>query len=404
MALTDIRIKTAKPKDKPYKLADSDWLFILVQPSGSKLWRLGYRYAGKQKLLALGSYPAVSLAQAREKRDQARKLLESGIDPAGEMSKRAKKQREMTQVESAFEGVAREWYENQRGKWSASHADRVLSSLETDVFPDLGKIPLQNITAPMVLAVLRKVERRDALELAARILQRCSSVFRYAIQTGRIEQNPCTELKGALKTRKVEHRAALSRAELPAFLDALAAYDGNVITKLAMKLVLLTFVRTGELRGARWDEFDLDRAQWVIPAERMKMRNEHIVPLSTQALAVIEELKPHTSRSELLFPSERQLTKPISENTMLYALYRLGYHGRATIHGFRATASTILNESGFKSDAIERQLAHTQQNKVRAAYHRSEYLEERATMMQWWADFLEGLTANVIPIRRGMQE
>ena len=254
MALSDVRIKTAKPQAKPYKLSDGDWLFVLIQPSGSKLWRLGYRFAGKQKLLALGVYPDVSLAQAREKRDQARKLLEKGIDPASQLSKRAKKQREHVQVENAFEAIAREWHENQRGKWSVSHADRVIASLEKEAFPDLGKIPIQEITAPQVLAVLRKVEKRDALELAARILQRCSAVFRYAIQTGRIEQNPVTELRGALKTRKVEHRAALTRAELPAFLSSLESYDGNAITKLAMKLIMLTFVRTGELRGARWNE------------------------------------------------------------------------------------------------------------------------------------------------------
>lgn len=403
MALSDTRIKSAKPKDKPYKLSDGGWLYVLVQPNGSKHWRLGYRFAGKQKVLALGTYPDVTLAQARAKRDQARKLLEKETDPAIVLSKRAKKQRERSQVENSFEAVAREWHENQQGKWSGTHADRVIGSLEKEVFPELGKIPLQDITAPQVLAVLRKIERRDALELAARILQRCSSVFRYAIQTGRIEQNPVTELKGALRTRKVEHRAALSRTELPEFLSRLDAYEGNAVTRLALKLIVLTFVRTGELRGARWSELDLDRAQWVIPPERMKMRNEHIVPLSTQALAVIEQLQPLTGRSDLIFPSERQLTKPMSENTLLFAMYRMGYHGRATVHGFRATASTILNESGFKADAIERQLAHTQQNKVRAAYHRSEYLEERITMMQWWADFLEGLTANVVPIRRGLQ-
>ena len=250
------------------------------------------------------------------------------------------------------------------------------------------------------MEVLRKVESRDALELASKTLQRCSAVFRFAIQTGRAEYNPVTDLKGALKTRKVIHRAALSRADLPEFLTKLSAYDGHMQTRLALNLVVLTFVRTGEIRGARWDEFDLDRAEWRIPAERMKMRSEHIVPLSQQALATLDELKPLSGHRELLFPSEKTWKKPISENTMLYAMYRMGYHGTATVHGFRATASTILNESGFKSDVIERQLAHAERNKVRAAYNRSEYLEERKKMMQWWADFLEGIknNKNVVPI------
>ncbi len=400
MPITDTRIKTAKPKEKPYKLTDGGGLYLQIQPTGAKYWRLAYRYTDKQKTLAIGVYPEITLAQARLDRDKARKLLASGTDPATAMSKRVKKKQQLIKTENSFEAIAREWHENEREGWSKDYASSVIKSMGKEVFPYIGHIPLKELTAPLVLEVLRKVESRDALELASKTLQRCSAVFRFAIQTGRAEYNPVTDLKGALKTRKVIHRAALSRADLPEFLTKLSAYDGHMQTRLALNLVVLTFVRTGEIRGARWDEFDLDRAEWRIPAERMKMRSEHIVPLSQQALATLDELKPLSGHRELLFPSEKTWKKPISENTMLYAMYRMGYHGTATVHGFRATASTILNESGFKSDVIERQLAHAERNKVRAAYNRSEYLEERKKMMQWWADFLEGIknNKNVVPI------
>lgn len=400
MALTDTKIRQSKPKDKLYKLSDGAGLFLQIQPSGAKYWRLAYRYGGKQKTLALGVYPDISLSEAREKRVEARKVLEKGIDPANVMSKRVRKRREVTNTENSFEAIAREWHEHQKGGWSDSHAARVLSSLEKEAFPDLGSIPIHDLTAPQVLAVLRKIERRGALEVASRVLQRCNAVFRYAVQTGRVEHNPVTDLQGALKTKKVEHRAALGRAELPEFLAKLENYNGNLLTRLALNLILLTFVRSGELRGAKWKEFDFDRAEWRIPSERMKMRTEHIVSLSRQAMEVLGELKPISGNRELVFPSERTWKKPMSENTLLYAMYRMGYHQRATVHGFRATASTILNESGFNHDAIERQLAHAERNKVRAAYHRSEYLEERRRMMQWWADFLDGIriNENVVPL------
>jgi len=255
---------------------------------------------------------------------------------------------------------------------------------------------------PMVLEVIRAVEFRGALDVASRILQRTSAVFRYAIQTGRATYNPAADMQGVLKTRKVDHRAAISQTELPDFLKKLDSYSGDPVTKLALRLIVLTFVRTGELRGARWEEFDLDQGEWRIPAERMKMRAPHIVPLSGQALAVIEELKPLTGQFDLLFPSQRDQRRPISENTLLYALYRLGYHKRATVHGFRALASTILNETGFRPDVIERQLAHAERNKVRAAYHRSEYLEERRKMMKWWGTYIESTAKDrkVVPLRR----
>ncbi|MDQ3797601.1 MAG: site-specific integrase, partial [Pseudomonadota bacterium] len=305
------------------------------------------------------------------------------------------------QSENSFESIAREWQEQNEGRWAHHHAFVVLRSLQREVFPTLGAKPIHEITAPMILETIKRIAKRDALEVASRVLQRVSSVIRYAIQTGRATYNPAADLVGSLKTRKVTHRAALSRAELPEFLTKLNAYDGHPITRLAMKLMVLTFVRSSELRGARWEEFDFERAEWRIPAERMKMGTEHIVPLSRQAVAVIEELRPITGRYELLFPNRNSLNKPMSENALIYAMYRMGYHSKATVHGFRATASTILHELGFWPDVIERQLAHAERNSFRAAYRRSEYLEERRRMMQAWADYLDTLAtgATVIPLR-----
>jgi len=399
--LTDPKVRQAKPSDKPYKLFDGGGLFLLVQPGGSKLWRLKYRFGGKEKLLAIGSYDKrVSLKKAREERDKARDQLVEGIDPGA--AKQKEKHAEQEQAENTFRAIALDWAETYGARWTESHRDQVVASLAANAFPALGDFPIKEITPPMVLEVIRAVEFRGALDVASRVLQRASAVFRYAIQTGRATYNPAADMKGVLKTRKVDHRAAISQTDLPDFLKKLDSYSGDPVTKLALRLIVLTFVRTGELRGARWEEFDLDQGEWRIPAERMKMRAPHIVPLSGQALAVIEELKPLTGQFELLFPSQRDQRKPISENTLLYALYRLGYHKRATVHGFRALASTILNETGFRPDVIERQLAHVERNKVRAAYHRSEYLEERRKMMAWWGAYIESSAKDqkVVPLRR----
>jgi len=399
--LTDPKIRQAKPTDKPYKLFDGGGLFLLVQPSGSRLWRLKYRFGGKEKLLSIGSYDkGVSLKKAREEREKARGQLVEGIDPS--VAKKEEKQAERKQTENTFRAIALDWADIYGARWTESHRDRVVASLEADAFPSLGSLHIREITPPMVLEVIRAVEARGALDVASRVLQRTSAVFRYAIQTGRATYNPAADMKGVLKTRKVEHRPAITQGELPDFLKKLDSYSGDPVTRLAMRLIILTFVRTGELRGSRWDEFDLDQAEWRIPEERMKMRSPHIVPLSPQAMAVVEELRSLTGQSELLFPSQRDQRKPISENTLLYALYRLGYHKRATVHGFRALASTILNETGFRPDVIERQLAHVEQNKVRAAYHRSEYLEERRKMMNWWGAYIESVAKEqkVVPLRR----
>jgi integrase len=399
--LTDPKVRQAKSGDRPYKLFDGGGLFLLVQPGGSKLWRLKYRFGGKEKLLAIGSYEkGVSLKKAREERDKARNRLVEGIDPG--VAKKEEKHAEREQAENTFKTIALNWADTYGARWTESHRERVVDSLEADVFPALGDIAIKEITPPTVLEVIRAVESRGALDVASRILQRTSAVFRYAIQTGRATYNPAADMKGVLKTRKVEHRSAISRADLPDFLKKLDSYSGDPVTKLGLTLIVLTFVRTGELRGARWEEFDVDQGEWRIPAERMKMRSAHIVPLSPQALAVIEELRPLTGQSDLLFPSKRNQRKPISENTLLYALYRLGYHKRATVHGFRALASTILNETGFRPDVVERQLAHVERNKVRAAYHRSEYLEERRKMMDWWGACLESMSKDqkVVFLRR----
>lgn len=396
MPLSDTAARQAKFTGKQQKLSDEKGLFLLITSSG-KYWRLKFRFAGKEKVLALGVYPEVSLKEARAKREEARRQLADGIDPS--LARKQSKVANRLASENSFEVIAREWHQSQLARWSPGHAKRVIESLEVDAFPDLGLVPVAELTAPIMLDALRKIEARGATETAGRVLQRISSVMRYAIQTGRVSYNPAQDLKGALRATKQEHRPALPRADLPEFYRRLAAEPLNPATRLAIHLLMLTMTRPGEVRFARWDEFDLARAEWRIPAERMKMRVPHIVPLSRQALAVLEELRQISGHCELLFPSERKLTNPISENTLSYAMGRMGYKGIATPHGFRALASTILNEEGFDPDVIERQLAHAERNKVRAAYHRAEYLDERRKLLQWLADFYESQQgSNVRPV------
>jgi integrase len=399
MALSDIAIRNAKPAEKDVYLFDGGGMFLLIKPNGAKWWRLKYRHGGKNKLLSLGVYPETGLKQAREERDKARELLRQGVDPSTE--RKRDKQAQKANQENSFEAIAKEWHGKQAARWSPNHAARVLDSLADNVFPDLGAIPVKDVTAQDLLTTLRKVESRGAHETAARILQRCSAVFRYAIVTGRTTYNPAADLQGALTPAKVTHRAALSAADLPEFFAKLDAYQGQRQTVLALRLLVLTFVRTLELRGARWEEFDFEAAEWRIPAERMKMKEPHIVPLSRQALEVLAELRTLNGSYTLVFPGTKP-SKPISENTILYALYRMGYHSRATGHGFRATASTVLNELGHPPDVIERQLAHAPRNKVRAAYNRAQYLPERRKLMQAWADYLDGIKdgARIIPLKR----
>ncbi len=396
MPLNDVKIRNAKPKEKAYKLADGGGLFLWVQPSGGKWWRFKYRFGGKEKLLALGSYPDVTLADARERHSQARKVLAAGNDP-NEVKKEAKR---LTQLksENTFEAIAREWHKGNLHTWSKKHGEAVLTRLEADIFSPLGNRPVTDISAPELLSALRAIEKRGAYDLTQTVAQYCRRIFTYAIATGRAERNPAADLRGALKTPVCKHHAHLKADELPEFLEKLEAYDGEPLTKYALKLLVLTFVRTTELRGAKWEEINFDAAEWRIPAERMKMKDPHIVPLSKQAIAVLREVQKISGNRQHVFPNHNRPNSMMSENTMLYALYRMGYHSRTTGHGFRATASTVLNEQGFAPDVIERQLAHAERNKIRAAYNHAQHLPQRRKMMQWWADYLDGVVkgGNVI--------
>ncbi len=395
MSLSDAAIRKAKPARKPYKLSDSGGLFLLVQPTGSKWWRYKYRFEGKEKLLALGAYPDVGLADARERHGEARKLLAAGKDPSH--VKQEAKRLTAIKGENSFEAVAREWHLSRSPQWTARYAGKLLRNLEADAFPKLGGRPVGEITAAELLTIARIVEARGAIDAAHRLLQVCGQVFSYAIVTQRIDRNPVPDLRGALQPLKSTHNAYLRAEELPEFLKKLKDYEMYPQTKLAVKFLLLTFVRTSELRGAVWNEINFDKAEWRISANRMKMRDPHIVPLSKQALDVLAEVKKLTGTFAFVFPNQHKPSGCMSENTILYAIYRMGYHSRATGHGFRSTASTILNEHGFQPDVIERQLAHCERNKVRAAYNHAQYLPERRKMMQWWADYLDAAAKGKAP-------
>jgi len=387
VSLSDAKVRNAKPLSKPYKLSDGEGLFLVVATTGSKYWRFRYFFAGKEKLLAFGVYPEIGLEDAREKRGQAKKTLAAGKDPS-EAKKEAKRVA-VLKSENSFETIAREWHEKRKHEWAEISAKTALKRLERHVFPKLGHRPVADITAPEVLSILRVVENSGALDTAQRTMQMCGQIFMYAIATGRAERNPVPDLRGALKTPVTKHHSHLKAADLPEYLKKLEAYDGDAITKLALRFLLLTFVRTTELRAAQWLEIDFDKAEWRIPAERMKMKEVHIVPLSKQAAAILRELKKLSGHHLYIFPNQNNRTTFMSENTMLYALYRMGYHSRTTGHGFRSTASTILNEHDFPPDVIERQLAHCERNKVRAAYNYAQYLPQRRKMMQWWSDYLD---------------
>lgn len=404
MALVNTQVKQALPRSTDYKMADGGGLYILVKKNGSKYWRLDYRFRGKRKTLALGVYPDVTLKDAREKRREAKILLSENKDPS-----EVRKQEKITERLTSFENVARQWWEHNKGMWSPDHAARVIKRLEDNAFSDLGPLPINEITPMQVIATIRKIEARGAIDVAYRVKQAINAACRFAVQQGIALRNPAGDLDGIVKPRKVQHRASLPREELPEFLRLLETYNdrGRMLTQRAIKLLLLTFVRSGELRGARWNEIDFNDKVWRISANRMKMKNEHLVPLSRQALEVLELLKAKTGNYELIFPSERNRNEPMSDNTMRRAIFKLGYDGhhegksKAVPHGFRATASSILNESGFNPDAIERQLAHKESNSVRAAYtYHARYLDERRQMMQWWADYLDAMRVSetVVPI------
>ncbi len=365
-----------------------------VVPTGGKHWRWKYRFGGKEKRLALGTYPQVSLAIARRTRDDARVMLKSGTDPVA--AKQDLKRVAKVSLETTFEPVARAWHEHWKSSKSPRHADYVLRRLEADVFPEIGKRPIADLTAPILLAVAKKIETRGAVDIAKRAWQTCGQIFRYAVANGLLERNPATDVKpsDALKPRIKTHYARLEAKEMPELLRKIEAYQGTPATRLSMKLMALTFVRTGELIAAHWDEFDLEAAEWRIPKERMKMKTPHVVPLSTQAVEVLAAIHELRGLNGLLFHGERDHDKPMSNNTILGALKRMGYAGRMTGHGFRGVASTILHEMGHRHDIIELQLAHQERNDVSAAYNFATYLPQRRKMMQEWADHLDKMRSN----------
>jgi len=401
--LTDAEVRGAKPKPKPYKLSDGGWLFVWVTPSGSKLWRLAYRFAGREKTLSLGPYPSLSIKEARRLRDAAKQVLARGGDPMQE--RRQERAEQAVEAATTFEDVAKEYLKRKETDgWAAATLKKNRWLLEQS-YRALGPRPVAAIKPAEVLAVLRKVEKRGRLETAGRMRELIGRVFRHAIATARAENDPTTALRGALFTPKVKHRAAITDPKaLGALLRAIDEFDGQPTTLAALKILPMVFTRPGELRLARWSEFDFDGAVWTIPAERTKMRREHRVPLPRQAISILKDLHSLTGYGDLVFPSLRTARRPISENTMNAALRRLGYSkDEVTAHGFRATASTLLNESGkFSPDAIERALAHQEPDDSRRPYNRAEYWKERVKMAQSWADYLDQLRAGgrVIPLRQ----
>ena len=402
--LSDTAIRLAKPKEKPYKLFDERGLYLLINPAGARLWRFKYRIHGKEKLLALGAYPDVSLKQARERRDAARRLVADGKDPSAE--RKAEQAAALKAHADTFKTVANEWLEKKQKPLTPATFNKSKWLLEDQLFPAIGPMPLTQLNPPVVLEAVRRIEKRGKHETAHRAMGAISQVFRYAIAEGRAERDPTYDLRGALAPVKTTSHAAITNpARIGELLRAIDGYVGQPSTAFALRIAPLLFVRPGELRYARWEEFDLEGKEplWRIPGERMKMREEHIVPLSSQAVEILTDLHQMTGPKGLLFPGLRSGARPISNNTLNGALRRLGYaHDEMTAHGFRAMASTMLNEQGFAPDVIELQLAHKERNKVRASYNRAQRLAERRNLMQSWADYLDGLKVsnNVVNLRR----
>lgn len=402
MPLNDTAIRKAKPSAKPVRMFDTGGLYLEISPAGGKWWRLKYRYAEKEKRISLGTYPDTTLAKAREKRDEARRLLADGIDPAE--NKKAQKAARQENAANSFEVLAREWHARQLPKWSPAQAKKVAGIFENNVYPWIGKRPIVELKPHEILATLRRMEDRGANETARRALQYCGMVFRYAVATGRVDRDIAADLKGALAPVITKHRATIiDPSKIGDLLRTIDGYQGTLIVKCALKLAPLVFVRPGELRKATWTEIDLERAEWNIPAERMKMREPHLVPLSNQAVAILSELHPLTGHGEFVFPGERSRDRPMSNNTLNAALRRLGYDTSSEItgHGFRAMARTILDEVlGIRPDFIEHQLAHAVRDPNGRAYNRTAHLAERKKMMQQWADYLDTLKAGakVIPL------
>jgi len=390
--LTDSFIKSIKPTQSTNSHSDGQGLVLLVKPSGLKVWRYRYRFLGTAKMLSLGNYPNVSLKDARKKHNELRQILQDGKDPS--IVRQEKKLNQQLEMGNSFKSVAIKWHENWRIGKSPQHQMAVLKRLEDDLFPHLGLKPITEITAPQILMVIKKIEARGATDIAKRTFQNCGQVFRYAVAHGLCERNPAKDIKpsDALKPRQETNFARVDEKDLPELLRKIEDYTnqgGNEITQLAMNLMSYTFVRTKELIQARWVEFDLESKQWRIPAERMKMKDPHIVALSVQSLRILKRLQEISGGRELVFPSNASPLKSMSNNTILFALYRMGYHSRMTGHGFRGIASTILHEQGYTHEHIELQLAHQDRNKVSASYNHAKYLPQRAKMMQEWADYLD---------------
>ena len=400
--LSDMKVQKAKAKDKPVTLFDGGGLFLMITPTGGKLWRFKYRFDGKEKKLAFGSYPEISLLDARKRRDEARSQIAHGIDPGA--VRKAQKQAKIEETET-FEIIAREWQEKFKSKWQEEYADKIMRRMELNVFPLIGSRPIKNIKAPELLAVLRRVESRDALELAHRIRNLCDQIFRYAVATGRTERNPAADLKGALKPVKEKHRAAITDPKrVGELLRAIDSYQGTFVVQCALKFAPLVFVRPGELRHAEWSEINLENAEWNIPASKMKMKEAHLVPLSRQAIDILRKLHTLTGSGRYVFPSERSSQRPMSENAILVALRIMGYpKEEMSGHGFRAMARTILDEVlQIRPDFIEHQLAHAVRDPNGRAYNRTAHLNERRKMMQKWADYLDDIKqgAKVLPFRK----
>ncbi|EAO0543050.1 TPA: tyrosine-type recombinase/integrase [Salmonella enterica] len=404
MALTDIKVRTAKPSDKPFKLTDGQGMHLLINPNGSKYWRLQYRFGGKQKVLALGVYPMVSLGEARRKRDEAKKLVSDGIDPSEK-----KKADKIEQSEAlTFEAVARDWHTACKRKWSDSHSERVLKSLEDNLFSSIGQRKIAELKTKDLLVPVKTVAASGRLEVAARLQQRTTAIMRYAVQNGLIDYNPAQEMSGAIAVAKRTHRPALPFDRFSELLERIESFKGRKLTKLAVKLTLLIFIRSSELRFARWSEIDFVNAMWTIPGERepllgvkhshrgSKMKTPHLVPLSRQALELLKAIREISGKCDLVFIGDHDFRKPMSENTVNKALRSMGYDTTVEVcgHGFRAMACSALIESGkWSRDAVERQMSHQERNSVRAAYiHKAEHLDERRLMLQWWADYLDETT------------
>jgi integrase len=399
MKLTDVSVKGIKPRPQLFRLADGGGLYLEVTPMGSKLWRYRYRFNGKQKTLAIGVYPEVSLREAREKHQEARKKLSNGLDPM------AAKRTQKMESSNSFGAIAAEWWGNQKGKWSPNHAQKIWRRLEMDVLPWLKDQPINQISTAELLKILRRVESRGALDTSHRVSQTFGNIFIYAIACGHIDNNPASDLTKVLKVAPKRNLPAITEpSKIAELLKAIDGFQGTFVVKSAMLFLPLVFVRPGELRKAEWSEFDLEAGTWTIPAQRMKMKRDHIVPLSIQALEILKELQPLTGNDKYVFPSVRTSSRPMSENTLNVALRRLGYTKDEMVsHGFRTTASTRLHEMGWKSEVIEAQLSHADRNKVRGVYNRAEYLADRKKMMQAWADYLDSLRNDekVIPFLRG---